>query len=94
MRRTRVMQLEFMIMRKTKTLVNTQGISYTLSLNFCIMDETCKNCFSKNDFIEISFEGKNPDLLSKIRFPFLNPQLISDTLPIQNQFLKLKKQFK
>lgn len=53
-----------------------------------------KTVFSKNDFIEISFEGKNPDLLSKIRFPFLNPQLISDTLPIQNQFLKLKKQFK
>lgn len=80
-------------MRKTKTLVNTQGISYTLSLNFFIMDETCKTVFSKNDFIEISFEKKT-DLLSKIRFPFLNPQLISDTLPIQNQFLKLKKQFK
>lgn len=92
MRRTRVMQLEFMLMRKTKTLVNTQGISYTLSLNFCIMDETCKNCFSKNDFIEISFEKKKQ--IYCLKSDFLNPQLISDTLPIQNQFLKLKKQFK
>lgn len=52
-----------------------------------------KTVFQKMTSLKLVLRKKT-DLLSKIRFPFLNPQLISDTLPIQNQFLKLKKKFK